>query len=82
LITKMMSLSLMIGALFDTVAADVLVVLRNFIIIPASRLRKRRSTAASADAADARAVDAPIDSRRTRNRPLLNWLGGGRADLL
>jgi len=82
LITKMLSLSLMIGALFDTVAADVLVVLRNFIITPASRLRKRRSTAASADAADVRAVDVPIGSRRTRHRPLLNWLGGGRADLL
>jgi hypothetical protein len=54
-----MALALMIGALFDTVAADALFVVNNFVMILAQRSRKRHSTAASA-----RTTDVQIDSHR------------------
>jgi hypothetical protein len=81
LITKMVSLTLVIGAMFDTVAADVLVVVNNFVTTSASRSRKRHSTAAPARAADVQAVDVQIDSRQTHHRLLPNWLVRG-TDLL
>jgi hypothetical protein len=60
LITKTVALVLVIGALFDTVAADALFVVNNFVMILAPRSRKRQSTVASAPA-----TDIQIDSRPT-----------------
>jgi hypothetical protein len=58
LVTKIVTLMLLIGALFDTVATDALALVHKFVAIVLPRSRKRRSAAASA-----RSVDVQIDSR-------------------
>jgi hypothetical protein len=60
LITNSLALVLVIGALFDTVAADALFVVNNFVVILGPRSRKQHSTVASA-----RTTDVQIDSRPT-----------------